>query len=264
MIPILLYHSIDNYAEPGFKKWTVSPDVFDLQIKYLHEAGYKSLTVTELSAYFRGQAEVNLPEKPIVITFDDGFADFYTNALPIFQKYEMTATLYIATKYIDGTSEWLAGLGEGNRPMLNWDEVAAIHEAGIECAPHTHSHPLLDLLDSAEAYDEIAKSKSLLEEALHTKMYSFAYPGGIYSKAVREMVIQQGFTSACAVKRNMSSLNDDPFALARLIVSDISIEAFVALLAGKDVLWPPYERLRNMGFRLSRQARKFLDNQNIR
>lgn len=257
MIPILLYHSIDNEAVPQFKKWTVSPHTFDQHLRYLSEAGYQPLTVTEFASHLTNQTTSQLPEKPVVITFDDGFADFYTNALPILQRYKMVATLYIVTQYIGGTSEWLQDMGEGNRPMLNWEQIMEIHKAGIECAPHTHSHSLLDLLDRKEAFNEIAESKSLLENHLGIAMQSFAYPGGIYDKAVRQMVIQQGFTSSCAVKRNMSSLKDDLFALARLIVSDIPVEQFIKLLDGQNTLWPPYERLRDKVFRLKRRTQNF-------
>ncbi|MGH7870054.1 MAG: polysaccharide deacetylase family protein [Candidatus Dormibacteraceae bacterium] len=87
-----------------------------------------------------------VPEKTVVITFDDGFADFYREALPLLQNYRYTATLYVATGFVGGTSRWLGSCGEGDRPMLTWSTLREIAALGIEIGANTHTHPELDRL----------------------------------------------------------------------------------------------------------------------
>src|SRR5260221_2722996 len=90
------------------------------------------------------QGNFALPERPVVLTFDDGFADFYTNALPVLQQCGSTATLYIATGFIGSTSRWLAREGEATRPMLTWDQVREIDACGIECGGQRYLPSQLD------------------------------------------------------------------------------------------------------------------------
>lgn len=229
-VPILMYHSISQLAAPKFKQFTVSPVLFANQMRYLHHHGYTPITITQFK-HLRAQGQDALPERPIVLTFDDGFADFFTEALPVLRQYGFVATLYVATGLVNGTSRWLEREGEASRPMLTWDQLAEIHACGIECGGHSHSHRQLDTLPLSVAKDEIVKSKVLLEQHLSAQVSSFAYPFGYYTTALRQEVQAAGYTSACAVKFAMSSVDTDPFALARLMVSaDTSTDAFAALL----------------------------------
>src|SRR6266705_5479419 len=171
-IPILMYHSIADSSTPGFKPFVVPPAQFAEQIAYLHENNYTPITVTQLMRA-RLQNAFVLPERPVVITFDDGFADFFTDALPALNQYNFTATLYISTAFIEGTSSWLSDIEEGERPMLTWAQVAEINASGIECGAHTHTHPQLDTLPPAKAQVEIATSKKILEDHLGQEVLSF-------------------------------------------------------------------------------------------
>jgi peptidoglycan/xylan/chitin deacetylase (PgdA/CDA1 family) len=216
-IPILMYHSISSYASPRFRSCIVSPEVFDEHLLYLERSHYTSVTVTQfVQAMARGGE--GLPPRPMILTFDDGYADFYTEALPALRRHGFTATLYIATAFIGGTSRWLQHMGEGLRPMLTWDQLAEISASGIECGGHSHTHPPLDMLPLSVAYDEIVRSKDLLEDHLGQQVASFAYPFGYYNPRVRQIVQAAGYASACAVKRMVSSLCDDPYALARFAI----------------------------------------------
>lgn len=216
-VPILMYHSISSYASKGFRPCIVPAEAFDKHLAYLEQHHYTSLTVTQLiQAIANGGS--TLPPRPVVLTFDDAYADFYSAALPALQQHGFNATLYIPTSFVEGTSRWLEKIGEGDRPMLTWEQLAEINSSGIECAAHTHTHPELDMLSPSAARDEIVRSKDLLEDHLGQRISSFAYPFGFYSSRVMRIVRESGFDSACAIRRKMSSLHDNTYALARLMI----------------------------------------------
>jgi peptidoglycan/xylan/chitin deacetylase (PgdA/CDA1 family) len=258
-IPILLYHSIATDATPQFKKWTVAPEVFAAQVAYLHAHQYTPITVTQL-----GQAMANgrsyLPYRPVVITFDDGLADFYTTALPILTYYDFVATLYIATGFIGETSRWLYHVGEGDRPMLTWNQITEISMYGIECGAHGHSHLQLDIVPVKTAHEEIIRSKLSLEDHLGQVIKTFAFPHGYYSLTVKRLVQAAGYSSACTVKHALSTLAGDRFALARIIIdSETNVVTFGRLLVGQGLrVAPKQEALRTKGWRLVRRLRRSL------
>lgn len=229
-IPILMYHSISESRNPKFRQLAVPPASFADQMAYLYQHAYTPINVTQL-VNLLSKGSSALPERPVVITFDDGFADFFTGALPVLKQCGFTATLYTTTGFIGGTSRWLRREEEISRPMLTWDQLAEISAHGIECGAHTHSHPQLDTLPLAVARNEIRQSKELLEQHLGQDVSSFAYPFGYYTPTIRQQVKEIGFTSACAVKFMMNFETTDTFTLARLMVGpDMNLDAFVALL----------------------------------
>ncbi len=217
-IPILLYHSIAKNASPKFRQWSLAPQKFEDHMGVLRENGCTPVTVSELVSAFDGAN--SLPRSPVVLTFDDGFADFYQNAFPILQQYEFPATLYITTSYVDTSSQWLSPLHEGNRQMLTWDQIKELDKYGIECGSHSHTHPELDTLSKGAAHWELSHSKRILEDKLGRTVRSFAYPHGYFSKITRNLVREAGYASACAVKNAFSASHDDRFALSRIDVTE--------------------------------------------
>lgn len=253
-VPILMYHSISPEATAQYRTWNIPPAQFGEQMAFLATAGYTPITVTQFAAAL-ARGGIGLPANPVVLTFDDGLGDFYTGALPILAAHRFTATLYVTTGHIGGTSRWLAPVGEGERPMLTWAQLAEIAAQGIECGGHSHTHPPLDLLTASEARGEIGRCKALLEDRLGRAVDTFAYPFGHFSLGVRRMVRAAGYSSACAVLYGPSAPGDDPFALARQIVTpETTMAGFVDLLNAR--LWPgglAIRRLRALGGRLVRR-----------
>ncbi|MDD5371315.1 MAG: polysaccharide deacetylase family protein [Anaerolineaceae bacterium] len=238
-IPILLYHSIAQEAAPKFLPWVVPPHQFAQQMQSLAGQGYTAITVSEFVQRTRAGRN-SLPERPVVISFDDGFLDFLTGAAPILARYGFPATLYVVTGAVGGASRWLAKEGEGERPCLNWSQIQELSEQGIEIGAHSHTHPQLDTLALPAAEEEIRVSKTRLEEHLGQPVHSFAYPHGYHSPAVRRLVQQAGYSSACGVKHAMSAIDDDPFSLARIIIyRDLSPAGFTDLLAGRSLRAAP-------------------------
>ena len=252
-IPILMYHSISHSTNPKFVQFTVSPTHFSEQMAYLHAHGYTPMTITQLVQ------STDLPEKPVILTFDDGMADFFTEALPVLTHYSFPATLYIVTAFVNGTCDWLRREGESTRLMMTWEQIAQVQAAGIECGAHTHTHPQLDMLSSSQAQHEIITCKNILEEHLGQRVTSFAYPYGYYTAITQRLVQTTGYTSACAVKHATHTIGVNPFALSRLMVkASTSKEEFNALLSGKSTysmaLATTYARMRTPVWQMVRRS----------
>jgi peptidoglycan/xylan/chitin deacetylase (PgdA/CDA1 family) len=258
-VPILMYHSISRSVNSKFKQFTVSPALFAEHMAYLFRHQYTPITVTQL-INARLKEQRTLPERTVVLTFDDGFADFYTEALPVLKRYGFVATLYVTTAFVNATSRWLQQEGEAERLMLTWEQLAEVNAHGIECGAHSHSHAKLDMLFAARAKDEIVQSKRMLEDCLGRAVVSFAYPFGYQTALLRQLVRDAGYTSACAVKHAISSEGDDPFALARLMVgADTHVSAFATLLTGRcsspaAMVYKMYARTRTPIWQLVRRS----------
>jgi len=259
-VPILMYHSIAHSTNARIRPWTVPPAAFAEQMAYLREHSYTPLTVAQL-VRMRTCKTTPLPSRPVVITFDDAFADFFTTALPILQQYGLCATLYVPTAYVGGTSGWLVQEGEAATPMLTWEQLREVNASGIECGAHSHSHPQLDTLAPTAVYEEITRSKALLEDHLGREVSSFAYPYGYSTPAIRRMVQEAGFRSACSVTATLSGREDDLFDLPRLRVDpDLTLAEFAVLLTDvsahqKTALQRAYRRLRSIVNRQIRRSR---------
>lgn len=229
-----MYHSISTSTNPLFKRWAVSPELFDEHLSYLSQHQYTPITVTDLMKA-RTKDDAKLPERPVILTFDDAYADFYESAYPALQRHGFVATLYVPTAYVGGTTEWLRQEGETMRPMASWSQLAEMSAGGIECGGHSHAHVQMDAIPFAQADAEIRQCKALLEEHLGHEVLSFAYPHGWTTSAVKRMVHAAGYTSACAVKNMLSSPMDDPFELARLVVTGDTNVADLAQLLTRQV-----------------------------
>lgn len=254
-VPILMYHSISNRASDRFKVCTVSKELFAEQMAYLSDHHFQAITVTQFVNCMANPHQA-LPERPVVLTFDDGYADFYTTALPIMQRFGFTATVYVTTAFVGHTARWLESLGEGARPMLSWEQLLEVNAAGVECGAHSHTHPQLDVLTGPQARQEVVRCKEVLEQKLSREVATFAYPYGYYDTGVRAIVQEAGYSSACAVRLARSSTADDPFALARIMVEhDTTGLELSTSLAGRGLpTAPTTERLRSQLYTTLRRS----------
>jgi peptidoglycan/xylan/chitin deacetylase (PgdA/CDA1 family) len=219
---ILMYHMIRD-AIPGkkFNSLRVSPEAFESQIKYLHDNGWHSYTMEEAINQKR-----SLPLKSVVITFDDGYQDNLTNALPILEKYGFKATVYLVNDRHD--RDWSGyrkaknrGAGLKDEPKLSDDEVKTLLESGlVEIGAHTLTHANLLRLDEIQSRREICGSKEEIEEKFHTVCRSFAYPFGLYEEKDKKSVATCGYTHAVTTETGIADLKRcDPFEIPRVTVS---------------------------------------------
>ena len=250
-----MYHSISRSTNPKFMQFAVHPTQFADQMAYLHTHGYTPMTVTQCIQ----TEEEYLPEKPVILTFDDGMCDFFTEALPILTRYNFPATLYIVTAFVNGTCDWLRREGETTLLMVTWEQLFQIQAAGIECGAHSHTHPQLDMLSPSLARDELVTSKKILEKHLGQRVTSCAYPYGYYTAITQQLAQTAGYTSACAVKHATHTIGTQPFALPRLMVKPSTNKAeFAALLTGKNTysttLFTAYARMRTPIWQMVRRS----------
>ncbi len=259
-VPILLYHSIADEPSSKFEDWTVPVKAFDQHMQYLAAQDYTTFTITEL-AQRMGNPQMPLPEKTVAVTFDDGLADFYTSAYPTLKRYHIASTMYVPTAYVGHTSRWLKREGMGDYPVMHWDQILELAGNGVEFGGHSHHHVQLDLMPHDEAQHEISRCRMEMEEHLKRPIETFAYPHGYYSAAVRELVVKTGYTSACGVKNALSSMDDDRFALARVIVTPrMNVEQLGRILSGRTLaIAPGQERRRTRVWRHARSVMAQLD-----
>jgi peptidoglycan/xylan/chitin deacetylase (PgdA/CDA1 family) len=214
--PILMYHSISEGAGRAFAPYCVAPGLFSAHLAAMADAGYRTLTLSDLVASrLRREA---LAKKTVVITFDDGLADFYELALPALVDHGMTATHYITCGSPGGTASFLSAIGEGHRKLMGWGEIRACAEQGLEIGAHTVKHAAVDLMPKQAARAEIADSRKTIEDAIGIPVTTFAYPFGYANRIVRDLVADAGYASACAVNYRRSPPDEDNFMLSRVIV----------------------------------------------
>ena len=162
----------------------MTPENFEGQLAYLREQNFTSISLPDLTYHLTGLEP--LPEKPVILTFDDGYADNYTNAFPLLQKYGFTATFFLVTQPID----------QGNPNYLSWDQVMEMHAAGMEFGAHTYRH--LDLRDRDVDFlvYEIVGSKEAIEARTQEPARYFAYPSGQYDQLVIDVLASAHFWGA--------------------------------------------------------------------
>ena len=233
-LPILLYHSVQDRAPGSFGPWAVGRQLFVDHMDKLVELGYTGLSIGQLMNLTR--AGRPLPDKTVLVTFDDGFADFASNAWPVMKARGFPATLYVTAGVVDGISQWLEPMGAGQLPMLGTEAIRELADDGVEIGAHSMTHPQLDCVGRDQARREIIDSKSALEMIVGRPVDSFAYPHGYHDRTVKKMVIDAGYTSAAAVRNALSHAQDDPFALARFtVMGDCTVEHLENVLAGRGI-----------------------------
>jgi peptidoglycan/xylan/chitin deacetylase (PgdA/CDA1 family) len=210
-IPILMYHSIDKEVDPVTGKLNelrVPKEVFREQMKYLKENGYITLTMSEVYDFFQNNKGV--PEKSIVITFDDGYLDNYTNAYPILKEFGFNATVFI-----------ISGLVDKDKAYMTSEQLKEMELSGIEMQAHTANHPQLSTLDYENQMREIKDSKIFLENLLNKKIEYIAYPYGNYNENTLKIVKELEFKAAYLADGPWAYKNDGAYLYRRVYISSL-------------------------------------------
>jgi peptidoglycan/xylan/chitin deacetylase (PgdA/CDA1 family) len=219
-VPILMYHGIRSGLgnKAAYFETNTSPETFAAHVRYLHDRGYTPITLSQALAYGKGEFEC---EQPVVITFDDGFKDFYTHAMPVLSQYSFSATMFVVSDFA-GTNQ--AGF-LGNECM-SWTEVREIQSHGIEIGSHTVSHPVLYGMSKLDLARELATSKEAIEEKTGRQVVSFSYPFAFpeqdqpFVNTLRVLLTESGYQNGVSTIIGTAGLSDDPFFLPRLPIND--------------------------------------------
>ena len=231
-VPILMYHEIAGRPETR-SRLAVRPDSFAAQLRALHDDGFHTLTAHGLASAL-ASGEQRVPERAVVLTFDDGYADFHSQALPLLGEYGFSATVFVTTGWVAG-----AGVRSATPPlglMLSWSQIEEASRCGIEFAAHSRTHPQLDRLSEPKLRDELTSSKVELEDRLDAPVTGLAYPFGYSNSNVRKVARQLGYGYGCAVSNAMAGTGSDLFAIPRLTVAEsTTVAVFRQLVHGEHL-----------------------------
>lgn len=201
-IPVLYYHSVDENAA---NEVTITPEKLQEQLDYINDNNYVTITMTELYDHIENNKPI--PEKSILITFDDGYMNNYTEAFPMLKELNMTATIFCVGNSLDGSY------------YLSEEAIKEMSDYGIDIESHTVNHVHLDTMSYDEQLLELKNSKNILEKITGKEVLSLAYPFGDYNdntiKAAKDAGYKMGFTT----KLGLSDRTDDIYKLDRIYIS---------------------------------------------
>lgn len=228
-LPILMYHSVSDSPEhgvPAYYQTCTSPTRFREHLQLLRDQGYKSLSLHEALVRLNTGA---LGERIVVITFDDGFRDFYTHAAPLLEEFGFTATVYLPTGYIGGERRCFRG-----RECLCWQEVRELHRRGFSFGSHSVSHSRLKDLPWEEVAVELSDSKARMESELDEEIRDFAYPYAFpqhdrhFVNRFTQLLRRVGYRSCSTTIIGRMNCYEVPCVLKRLPVNNSDDEELLA------------------------------------
>ena len=199
-VPILAYHQVGDIDDI----YSITARQFEEQMAYLAKNGYQAISLEDLFKFYDGQGK--LPAKPVIITFDDGYADNYLTALPILEKYNMSATVFIVPNLI------------ATEDYLSWQQVMEMQQRHIEIGSHTMSHIAMDEISEEQQRQEARESKTVLEQHIGKPVRFFAYPYGGFTAATERILKETGYRGACTGVTGLNDQRTDAFALKRINV----------------------------------------------
>ncbi len=222
---ILTYHRVTD-AHPD-DRLCVPVRQFEAQMRHLDEDGYCTVSFSDAARWVRQGGP--LPQRSIVISFDDGFDDNYQFAATAMARHHFKGIFFIPTQFIEGGVD---GHGPDDRPM-SWAQIEDLLRQGHEIGSHSVTHRKLTQIPVAELPEEVGGCKRTLEQRLARPIEYFCYPAGYYNETVKQAVTDAGYRGACTVEPGANRLGTDPFALKRTEVSAFdSLWDFEKKLAG--------------------------------
>lgn len=214
-LPILMYHRVAPTGAEALSRYRVTPEAFEAQLRYLREAGYYSVSLDQWHEH--AELKRPLPGKAIVLTFDDGYLDFYTYAYPLLRKYSFSAIVFLVTDNIGKTNSWDAVYGE-SVPLMDWEQIEYLSRQGIQFGSHTTTHPHMTGLTPEALIDQAGRSRLAIAERLQIPVNSFAYPYGDTDEVVQHIMGEVGYTFAVTTEVRFALFEDRPLALPRIEV----------------------------------------------
>jgi peptidoglycan/xylan/chitin deacetylase (PgdA/CDA1 family) len=205
-LPIIMYHYVEYVKDAGDlirKRLDITPDTFERQLVLLKQAKYETYFVKDVPDILAGN--IYYAPKSVVLTFDDGYEDFYRDVFPLLKKYQMRATIYVIYDYI------------GRHGFLTQDEIIELsHSSLVEIGSHTLDHLYLSVTSKATAQKQIVESKQKLEALIGMEVKSFAYPYGAFNQGVLDLVKEASYSAAVSVIPGVFQSENNLFYLFRI------------------------------------------------
>jgi peptidoglycan/xylan/chitin deacetylase (PgdA/CDA1 family) len=212
---VLMYHHIGPFRPGTYPELTVSSKRFEGQIRWLARNGYVGIRPAQWLRWLRDG--VALPKKPIMIRFDDAYADIAECALPVLLRYGFGGCVFVVTRLLGGTNAWDETKGSGTLRLLSADQIRYWSGNGIEFGAHSRTHADLTKLNPGQLTDEVIGSKRDLEDLLGSPVTSFAYPYGRHNAAALEMV-RANFGLGFGTMEGINFVHSDRHLLRRIYV----------------------------------------------
>jgi peptidoglycan/xylan/chitin deacetylase (PgdA/CDA1 family) len=239
---VIYYHRISDDDHRS----CVTPSAFAEQMRFLRREGYQPLPFGDLRVHLdEGRA---FPERAVAVTFDDGFADNYSDAFPVLARESIPATVFLTAAYIGGR-ELPVLRDRAGVPPLGWDQVTEMFRHGIAFGAHTLTHPSLPTLSDEDLRREVRGSRELIEERLGAQVDTFCYPRGEFDARVKLAVRDADYRLACTTLPGCVTPRTHPFSLRRTFIArDDTIRDFAHKLAGTfDLLHAARQRFGGRG-----------------
>lgn len=246
-IPILMYHRI---AAISGDYLSIYPEVFEQHLLYLKKRGLTTITLgTLFDCMQKGQA---VPPGSVILTFDDGYLDNYTNALPLLKKYKMKAIVFPVINWLGKNSGWESCPEQRHHLMMDWEHLRQWLDEGMDIGIHTLSHPSLSSLTSEEdIFRELEESRQAMKKWLGVDSDFVCYPYGDFDDRVKRIAKECGFKGALAILHGTASFDTDPYAMRRIAVfQKHRLWQFAVKVSG-------IQPIINLTQRCERQTRKF-------
>lgn len=196
-VPILTFHKVDKRFEWGVTR--VTPSRFKKILSFLKTEGYVSVSISDLF-----NSGVDLPEKPIILNFDDSYESIYTNAFSYMQSFDATSTIFIITGYAGKFNLWDVNLGWIRFKHLSWSQIRELCDYGFECGSHTVNHPDLTRINEKDMYRELAYSKKKIEDTIGKQVKYISFPFGRYNQKVIDVCKEVGYERGCGFQSNQN------------------------------------------------------------
>jgi peptidoglycan/xylan/chitin deacetylase (PgdA/CDA1 family) len=217
-IKVLMYHLVTNDKKFAnkYSKLCVHVDEFHYHLKLLERWGYTAITFEDYRLFLEG--ELDLPKKPIIITFDDGFSETFRLSLPLLQEFGVKAVYFVLGDRKIKTNVWDTFVCGTTMPLMNDEQILELHEAGFEIGSHSLTHDRLPLLNREKAWEEISRSRMSLEILLNAPVKNFAYPYGILNQTIKDMVKDAGYIFGCATYTGPPQFGSDKYEFRRILI----------------------------------------------
>lgn len=215
-IPVLMYHSIEY--EKG-NELRVPKETFEKHMQWLHEKGFYTLTMKE---YYKAiTTGKQVPKKSILITFDDGYKDNYTNGLPIMKRYKMKGTIFVITSTIDKS-----------KPFITSEEIKEFYNNNFDIESHTVNHRELNLMTYEEQLKELKESKETLDKLLNKETIAICYPVGRYNEDTLRACKEAGYKVAFTTAPGFSNVDQGLYKLKRVRINASTTVEQLELILG--------------------------------